>query len=248
MRNRMVKLWLFIVAAFIISGCADIQQRGMLNQTYVSTTRPAISISVPDMPLLASGKGICNLEWTGMLGGLPVHLWLAIYGTGGLAPLAITAQAQIPEDWYFNSPTPPFGAVDESQEVFDGTTYYAWTYIVNPEQDAFGGLVTGTKSDGQPQLWLVRSYTARYNFNMDKIIMQYREPLPEGIVSLQNLPLGQGELLAQFSERARNVFKVGPAPKNPQNIETSYIQGIRFQYMGQEFLGSVTQEQRLNNF
>lgn len=217
----------------------------MVGQMYVSTARPAISLEAKGMPLLTAGSGFCNLFWSGMLGGLNIQVWLAAYGEGGLSPLAIVAQAQTPQGWYWDGIMRQPFSVNDSVEVFNGTDYQACTFIVNPANDPFGNLVTGVQPDGQPQLWLTRSFAARYNFNNDKIILQYREPLPAAITSLTALPLGYGDYLQQFEQRARSAFTVGNAPQNVSGIVSGYANDIQWQYMGQEFLGTVSKYENL---
>lgn len=242
------RIWMVAVfMALLVAGCSQALQRGMVGQTYISTARPAISIDVKNLPLMASGQGTANLFWTGMLGGLNIDLWMAVYGQGGLAPMAITAQAQVPDGWMWDGIMRRPFSVDDSVEVFNGVTYQACTFIVNPANDPFGSLVTGVKADGHPQMWMVRAYAARFNFNSDKIIMEYREPLPDGVTSLTALPLGQANLLAEFAQRARDAFTVGPCPPNPVGVVDGYIQGIQWKYMGQTFLGTASQNVRFTD-
>lgn len=236
--KRLAVLTLLLCSA--LYGCADALQRGMLGDAYISTARPAIMAEAVNMPLMLAGRGSCNLEWTSMVGGLPISVWLAVYGTGGLSPMAIIAQAQTPEGWYWDGIMRRPFSVDEGVEVFNGVSYQACTFIINPANDPFGALVTGTQPDGQPQLWMVRAYAARFNFNDDKIIMEYREPLPDNVNSLSALPYGQAMLLAEFAQRARDTFKVSNVPGHPSGITTGYANAIQWQYMDQSFLGSVS--------
>lgn len=66
------------------------------------------------------------------------------------------------------------------------------------------------------------------------------EPLPEGITSLTALPLGMGDFLQQFAQRARNAFVVQNGPARPSGIKTGYIQGINWTRMDTNFLGTVS--------
>lgn len=233
----------FILALVLMTalmGCKGALQRGMLGSTYVSSARPDIAIAARNMPLLTAGRGTASLIWSDMLGGLPIDMWLAVYGQGGLAPLAIAAQASVPQGWYWDSIWPHPQSVDEAVEVFNGVDYQACTYIVDPALDPFSGLITSVHPDGSPQLWLARYFAARFYFNDDKIILEYREPLPEGVESLSALSYGQSEMLADFEQRARAAFVVSVAPQNPGNVNTSFIQGIRWKYLGQNFLGTAS--------
>lgn len=239
--RKIMSLALLLSFPLTLGACADALQRGLMGQAYISTARPSITLEAKGMPLLTGGRGIASLEWSGMLGGLNIDVWLAVYGEGGLSPLAIAAQAQCPSGWYWDGIMARPFSVDQGEETFNGVSYQAWTYVVNPAEDPFGGLVTGVKPDGSPQLWMVRAFAARYNFNNDKIILQYREPLPDGVTSLSALPLGQGALLMEFNQRAREAFQVAAGPKNPSGVTDPYANNVAWQYMGQGFLGTASQ-------
>lgn len=240
---------LILLGVFALAGCEGALQRGMLGDAYVSTARPSITVAVKGMPVMTSGRGIANLFWSGMMGGLSIELWMAVYGSGGLAPLAIVAQAQTPQGWHWDGiMTRPF-SVDQGEEVFDGVSYQACTFLIdNPAEDAFGELVTAVKPDGQPQKWMARAFAARYNFNDDKIIMEYREPLPEGVENLTALPLGYGGLLAEFAQRAREAFSVSAGPANPRGVRDNFLRGVRLQYLGEKFLGTASEDINFGNF
>lgn len=234
------KFFIAFLVIFSLCGCKYALQRGMMENTYISTARPAITVSVNNMPLLTSGQGMASLQWSDMLGGLNIQMWMAIYGTGGLAPLAIVAQANVPQGWYWDGiMTQPF-SVDQGTENFGNVAYQSCTFIVNAQKSPFGGLITGVAPDGQPQLWVVRYMAARYNFNDSKIILQYMEPLPQGVSSLTSLPLGMGDFLQQFAQRARDAFTVQSNPPAPGNVTNSYIQGINWTLMGSNFLGTAS--------
>ena len=149
---------LFCVAALVLlmTGCNAAQQRGMLGSAYVSTTRPAISLEAKNMPLLTAGQGSVNLTWSGMMGGLPIRVWLAVYGTGDISPMAVVAQAEVPQGWYWDGIMRRPFSVDEGVEVFDGVGYQACTYIVDNGHDPFGALVADKTTTGQPVRWLAR--------------------------------------------------------------------------------------------
>lgn len=235
------------IALLALPGCMNALQRGMLGNAYISTARPSITLEANDMPLLTAGEGTCNLAWSDMLGGLPITVWLAVYGQGGLAPMVIMAQAQTPEGWHWDGILRRPFSINDSVEVFNGQDYQACTFIIdNMERDPFGSLVTGVTTEGTPQPWLVRAYAARYNFNVDKIIMEYREPLPPYITSLSQLPYGQSDFIRNFEQRARDAMRVAPGPANPTGVKTSYANNIQWQYMGQSFLGTTSQDSTLN--
>lgn len=240
MKKHLLKTVAGILTLALLGACSSALRRGMMGDTYISTARPAISLSVPGLPLLTAGRGMPSMTWTGVAGGLPIQVWLAVYGEGGLAPMAIVAQAQTPEGWYWNAATERPFSVNHGAEIFNGVTYQGFTYIVRPEMDPFANLYTAAQPDGQPQLWLARAYVARFNFNDDKIILEYREPLPESITTLEQLPYGHGDFLEKFRQRAATAFSVADCPANPQNVATGFANSIRWQYMDQNFLGNVS--------
>lgn len=253
MKQMIIKNCILIVAlclAPILQGCEMAAlQRGILNQAYISTARPSITLQAKNMPYMTGGQGMAALEWSSMLGGLTVDVWLAVYGEGGLAPLAVTAQAQVPTGWHWDGiMSQPF-SVDESVEVFNGVGYQACTFIIdNPEKSPFGSLVTSVKSDGTPQRWIARYFATRYNFDSDKVILEYLEPLPDDITSLTAIPYGRSDFLSAFEQRARDAFVVGPGPANPTGVDTGYANNIQWQYMGQRFLGSASENIRFGYF
>lgn len=227
--------------AMLLAGCNAGLQRGMVGPVYVSTARPAISLTVKDMPLLTGGQGQCNLPWTSVLGGLPVSVWLAAYGQGTpQSPLAIVAQAELPHSWYWNSDsTPPF-SVDHATEIIGDTQFLASTFIVDGARDPFS-LLAGVQPDTPPVRWLVRSFTSRFNFNVDKVILEYREPLPEQMAFLDVLTIAQTDQLKAFEQRARNTFVVGRVPENLIGLVDPYLKNVLWQFMDQYFLGTVSQ-------
>lgn len=233
-----ISILIFLVC---LLGCGQVLKRGMADNAYISTARPAISITANGMPLMAYTNGVDNLEWTGVLGGLPVEIWLAAYGTGGLAPLATIIQAQLPSGWIWDSDMSAPFSIDHGSDVFNGQTYQAWTCLINPKSDPFSNLITAVQPDGQPQQWIARFFASRYNFNQDKIILIYREPLPADISSLSALPLGRDNYLREFAQRARAAFTVGNPPANPGKVQESNNPSIRWQYLQQNFLGTVSQ-------
>lgn len=244
----MKRMYLLGIAALMLlmAGCNAAQQRGMLGSAYVSTARPAIALEARNMPLLTAGRGSANLT-SSMVGGLPIRVWLAVYGTGGLSPTAVVAHAEVPYGWYWDGIMRRPFSVDEAVEVFDGVAYQACTYIVDGSHDPFGAPATGETLEGRPVRWLVRGFAARYNFNSDKIIMEYREPLPAGIESLSALPLGAADVLKTFEQRAREIFSVGAAPAGLSPLRQGYAQGVQWRYMDETFLGSVSQYDFFNN-
>ena len=243
----MKRMLLCAAAALLVlaAGCTSALQRGMQGDAYVSTARPAISMKAVGMPLITGGEGTASLNGTGALGGLPVRTWLAVYGKGSARDsLAVVALADAPYGWYWDSDGYRSFSVDKGVEIFNNVGYDACTYIVSGKYDPFAA-VAGVP-EGATTSWLARSFAARYNFNDTKLVMEYREPLPENFAGLKTLPSGQTEQLRAFEQRAHAAFAVGPLPENLSGIQRSYAKNILWQYMDQRFLGTVSQYDVIN--
>ena len=130
-------------------------------------------------------------------------------------------------------------------EIFNNVGYDACTYIVSGKDDPFAA-IAGTSEAAKPTSWLARSFAARYNFNDTKLVMEYREPLPENFAGLKVLPSGQTDQLRAFEQRAHDAFAVGPLPENLSGIQRGYAKNILWQYMDQRFLGTVSQYDVIN--
>ena len=225
---------LLFVCALSLSLCACVagQQRGMAGASYVSTSKPAFCMGVADsLPLIAGGRGIARLDE--IPGGVQVDTWVALYGNLQQGPVAVIAHAQLPNDaWYWNNEMPGSQCIDCGTEVIGDKAYDAWTHIVSDRRNPF-------VADGADQRWLVRTMTRRDNFDIDKIILEYRERLPEGVQSLTNLPVGGADMTKAFAERARKAFVPAPAVDRGR-IACGPVAGVRWRYVDSNFLGAVS--------
>ena len=224
----------------VMAGCTGAQQRGMQGNAYVSTARPAISMQAVNMPLITAGEGSVKLDGTGVLGGLSLNAWLAVYGKGDAqSPLAIVAMAEVPHGWYWDSDGQRPFSVDKGVEVYNNVGYAACTYIVDSKKDPFAA-VAGLKDESKPMRWLVRGYDARYNFNDTKAVMEYREPLPENLAGQVTLTESMTDQLKAFEQRASAVFAVAAVPQNTAGIARGYAKNVYWQYLDQRFWGTVS--------
>lgn len=230
---------------FVLAGCTAAQQRGMSGDAYVSTSRPAFSASAKNLPLLTAGFGRASLTEAGIIGGLNVNAWIAVYGkSDGKGPLAIIAQGELDEPWYWISALYHPFAIHEGADVLNGLGVETCTYMVSERRDAFLPLMdpraATVKEDGNQlsRRWIARVFACRTNFNRGKIIFEYREPLPEAIRTLTSIPYGMSDVIPAFEERARQAFEVNLAPK-PGEIRQAYLTGINWQYLDEKFWGTV---------
>ena len=224
----------------IMAGCTGALQRGMQGNAYVSTARPNISMQAVNMPLITGGTGKAMLDGTGVIGGLSLNTWLAVYGKGDpQSPMAIVAMAEVPQGWYWDSDGQPPFSVDKGVEVFNNVGYAASTYIVDSKKDPFA-VIAGMNSESQPMRWLVRGFAARYNFNDTKVVMEYREPLPENLAGQETLTESMTDQLTAFEQRADAAFTVADVPQNATGIAIGYAKNIRWQFLDHRFWGTVS--------
>ena len=231
---------------FVLAGCTAAQQRGMAGDTYVSTSRPAFSASAKQLPLLAAGFGRASLSETGVLGGLNVDAWIAVYGKGdGNGPLAIVAQGELDDPWNWNNALSHPFAIHEGADMLNGLGVETCTYMVSESRDAFLPFMqpqaaSAEKDEGKPvRRWIARVFACRTDFNKGKIILEYREPLPEGFTSLTSVPYGMSDVIPAFEERARQTFEINMSPAKPADIRQEYLSGLRWQYLDERFWGTV---------
>ncbi|HJA76939.1 MAG TPA: DUF4851 domain-containing protein [Candidatus Desulfovibrio gallistercoris] len=231
---------------FVLAGCTAAQQRGMAGDTYVSTSRPAFSAAAKQLPLLAAGFGRASLSESGVLGGLNVDAWIAVYGKGdGNGPLAIVAQGELDDPWNWNNALYHPFAIHEGADMLNGLGVETCTYMVSESRDAFLPFMqpqaaSAKKDEDKPvRRWIARAFACRTDFNKGKIILEYREPLPEGFTSLTSVPYGMSDVIPAFEERARQAFEINMSPAKPANIRQEYLSGLNWQYLDERFWGTV---------
>lgn len=235
-----------LMSGLLLTGCAGNggQQRGLQGDRYVSTARPAVSLAARSMPFLLGGEGRGRLVRCGVIGGLPFRSWYAVYGTPGKGPLAVVAHGELPPQWMWDGDMRRPFSINVGTEVFDGQGFQAFTYIAETERDPFVRLMnpqTLQQKDAVPQRWIVRAFATRCNFDQGKIVMEYREVLPEDIVSLTALPYGRADYVSRFEQRAREAFSVQTPLPDAGSIEKNYVgDGILWQYMNEGFWGTAS--------
>ena len=90
-------------------------------------------------------------------------------------------------------------------------------------------------------------FANRFNFDSDKIVLEYREPLPEDITSITALPLGRADYIAAFEQRAREAFMVETAAVPAAGIMPQRnIGALQWRYMDETFWGTVSRYDRMD--
>ncbi len=218
------------------AGCTSALQRGVSpdGSSYISTSRPAIEVSVANLPLITHGRGNGTLKDPGVLGGLKADTWISVYGSGAKGPVAIIAHSELADNWIWTTVWPRPGAMDVRQEIIDGIPFAASTFVQQVRSDPFAGTAGEDISDEaqakRPHYWLVRSMAAVLGHRDEKVILEYRIPLPEGELT--------ETVLAEFRKEALAAFKI-QEPGKSREIRNGYAEGIRWRFVDDAFLGPV---------
>lgn len=227
---------LFCCLALLLCACQPVQ-RGMRDGMLVSSSNPAACVSARELPLKTAGRVVARLDGTSAVQGLPVDVWLAVYGAqDAAAPLAVVAHAELPAGWEWDHDgTPPFS---EHRGIVSlgGLSFTACTYIADGTRDAFAELA-GQRRDAVR--WLVRRLYARAPFGREKLTLEYREVLPAGERAARVFDLPHPDAVAAFERRADAAFACVPCASGTPN-EARTVQGIAVRYLGRNFLGSAS--------
>ena len=118
MNMRMASILCLVI---MLAGCVAGQQRGLVGDTYVSSSQPALALKARDLPLMGSTMGASRLTSSGAMGGLIVDSWITVYGKGdGVSPLAIVAHGEVPDGWYWDGIMRHPFSIDEGVETIGG--------------------------------------------------------------------------------------------------------------------------------
>lgn len=248
-KSSFVRLSFLVLLVSILSFSSCVSSglyRGISGSAYISTSRPALSIEVTDLPLLTGAEGSVSLWESGMVGER-TRVWLGIWGNHS-GPLALVSHAELPEGWYWDGVMSHPFSVNEGMEIIANREWQAFTYIDKSRRSPFAliGVTDSDKSDSYKKMddaWLVRAFTSRYNFDQDKIILEYREKLPAEIESLTSMPYGYSDYVKLFEERARTIFVMKDiAQSHPQIVRSGMSDKVQWRYLDGRFLGSASRK------
>lgn len=235
------KLLLITLFISLILSCTKAQQRGLNGSNYVSSTRPALEIIVKDLAVQGSNLENLKLDGMGVVGGLGLKTYLTLYGEKE-GPKVIVAHADLPLGWEWDANLEHSLAVDKRVQTIGGIPFLAQTFLSILHKDAFSDEATtqAFKDQGRDDRFIIRSFSARFNNNTSKIIIEYREKLPQGIESLKSLPLGYDHLLKDFAERAEKAFSIRPPQLTEATITRKPLPLMRLRYLDEFFFGSAS--------
>ncbi len=245
------RFFLCLALAVGLTACVAGQQRGMDGAVYVSTSRPAVTVAVKDIPLVTAGRGTGMLSRPNRAAPVQVDMRTAVYAQGRDKAMAVVAHAELPSPrWIWVTIHPRVGAIHCGQDMIGGQAFTAFTYLVPRAGDPYAG-IAGEPADGDEAAgtawWLARYFAVGTNFNNDKIILEYREPAPEGLTSLDGIPYGMTETIAAFERRAREAFVLG-LPAEGVQARDGYPEGVRWRHMDDLFLGDVMEREPLGRW
>lgn len=242
---RRKSIYALLFSFMLLSACAG-QQRGMNGTSLASSSRPAVEVSVINLPLRTSGFAIASVTTGDSLGGVAVETWLAVYGGTNLQqPLAIVALAEAPALHYWDSDLYQLFSIDHSAVSYDGQGFYASTFIVNSDRDPFAQLLP--ENEAAQQKFLARRFAQRSNFNNTKLTMEYREPLPADIGQLVDLALYDRGYLDAFEQRAYKAFMVQKFTPPAAPLAEGYLKNVQTRFLNTNFLGTLSRVEPVSN-
>ncbi len=241
MEVSLMKVIQFLLVALVCSLCAcSPLQRGFDGAALVSPARPEVMLTVPELPVLAKGQ-ITPFLYTDRGYQFPTTI-LSVYGKDAASPMAITVLSFVPDElWEWDSAefSGPHGA-KTAGAMLGGRAFYGTVRIVNGEKDPFSPLVADEEQFAAIN-WMAQRFVLLEDFRSAKIILEYREPLPESLSGATELQPANEKVQA-FTERAARAFQAQfgseegalPRPEVP-----AYLNSLNGKYLG-AFLGSMS--------
>ncbi|MBQ9537305.1 MAG: DUF4851 domain-containing protein [Desulfovibrionaceae bacterium] len=131
---------------------------------------------------------------------------------------------------------------DAYVEEINGIRFYAQTFLSLAGRNAFisDSDAQAAAGSGIDDRYIIRHYSARFNNDNSKIIIEYREKLPEDIKSLDALPFGRANLLKDFAARAHNTFTIRIPQEVSAQLGTKPLPLLRLRYLDEHFFGSAS--------
>ncbi len=225
-------------------GCSSLV-RGFSENGFVSNGYPPVTISCT-LPLITYGQN-SPLIMTDV-GYRSPQAWLAVYGNAKdpSAPMAIIAYGETPSGFQWDPAGSSYPDMPvTSQALFGGQEFSGTVRIVSAQKDPFAPLFYPPevlKEKGRSILWLAQRYCCEsLNFWETKIVLEYREPLPDWVTPGidPSLMIGTPKMTA-FIKRAQEAFILAFAEPQFSSARAPYLHGgLQGRYIG-PFLGSMS--------
>ncbi len=216
-----MKKWWPVLFAAALCACApfaDIARtRGTgqgqgLDGAFVSNSPAVAVVPAPGLALLFSGlvSVLPSKEGT-FTGGAASEVWYAVYGAPGRQLVVMLADAPYNMEWPYTSMfTERRGlpVMREGDASYFGLPMTGATYVRPAALDPW---MKGLADAGAQAVWqgdmLVRQIVWRTDANRTKLMIEYREPVPQGF---QSHPISDYDAATAFEARAAAAFRVVP--------------------------------------
>ncbi len=224
------------VVPILLTACTPLM-RGVEGGKLLSGGRPPLTVE-SSLPLRAAGSAAPFIMTD--LGFKTPDTRLTVHGAEDAASsLAVAVFAEAPElmEWHYPSFSPSDGPIT-GEVMLGGRPFAVSVRITDAAGDPFTPLLGLDEKQGASLRWLSQRFTALAEFRKVKIILEYREPLPEGLDDLPVALFVDDERVKAFSRRARQAFEVQFACADPPERRTEPIQGINQRTLG-KFVGTL---------
>lgn len=226
-------LLLTVWAALLLGACQPSQSGSVKDSLFIPNDVAALSAA--ELPLRTAGSAAPRLTSAEMLGGLPLHMWLAVYAAPNAQSLAIVAYSALPENWHWaGNGMPPF-TVNEGTALVAGQPFRAGTYIQNGERDAFAPLAAANAAEVR---WLVRRFVRFNSHDKEKLTLEYRERISAQGNSAAVFDTQSLSAVNAFEQRAVLAFAAEAVPSAAFTTQST-LEGLALRYLDDRFLGEA---------
>ena len=236
------RMLVIAICCTLTMACAPLS-RGFVQGELLSSAYPPVTIS-SSLPVMVEGK--CSPFMLVDSSYQFPETWIAVYGERSLnAPMAIAVYsvATTATEWRDADKLPPDGPVISSVD-FGGSAFAGSIRLVSADTDPFAPLLLSPeeiKEKGSEIKWLAQRFSlASANFWETKIILEYREPAPEWLGSLELSAYMTTPEMRAFMDRAAKAFSVSFSCDEPRIPRAPYLpkEAINQRYLG-KFLGEL---------
>lgn len=224
----MPKIFLsLLVFVTLATGCVSLQ-RGTAGDGLTSTSQPDVYITTPNLTVVTSAAANPNLYTS--IGYRAVQMWYQLSAPQSKANegQAVTIIAKVPQGWEWELDlSANLHEVATGTTTFDDRQFSTASYILEADDNAFTEMVK-EKDGSAPEKWLARRYTRLDYFRTVKLVMEYREPLPDIFNNgFDLMDQAQVTALNDFATRADKVFTVQFDAKHDMEVHTQYgVNGV----------------------
>lgn len=228
------------LAVLACTACTPLM-RGFQQGELVSQNAPPVTIQ-SSLPLLTKGQSAPFVQ-VDMTFANP-QTWLAVYGgQTPSAPVAVAVYSVAPTNLQWD--LAGIELVDSpvvNEVAFGGHTFSSIFRVISGQRDPFTPLTAADADSADKMVWLSQRFVSLEDFRKTKIILEYRELMPESLADMAGTP---GLLLLRpetqaFAQRAQAAFTVQFAYTGPAIARAPYLgDTVNQRYLG-AFLGGLS--------